>query len=456
MDIMLVDDEVGPRRILGRILETFGGAKVHEAASIVQARQVLASHPISVAFVDVRLDAEDATNRDGLALVDELRGRVTCILVTQIAEAEIIRQALRSGAHDFILKDSLDVRNRELFHQILRGLRDVSALEKEVQRLRARTDTETPWTLVGSSEEMRRLRKLVEKVAMSDNPALVVGPSGSGKEPVARAIHAWSARADEPFLAFNCSAIPEALFEAELFGYERGAFTGADRRRDGYCGAVGRGTLFLDEIGDLPATVQAKLLRVLEVGVYRPVGSLEERPFLGRVVAATHVDLVARTQQGRFREDLLFRLDVLPVRVPPLEARREDIPSLLSHFCSQQARRLQFSTEAIELLARRPWPGNVRQLRTLVQRLCVFADGDLVTPQTLQALPDFGSLDSEPVSTSLGAIAEVVLDLSLGEVDRLVAMEDALVQAALSRAGGVKTKAASLLGVHRKRIERRS
>ncbi|MEO8180437.1 MAG: sigma-54 dependent transcriptional regulator [Deltaproteobacteria bacterium] len=459
MEILLVDDEVGPRRVLARILESVEQPVIHQAASLAEARACVNARPIDVAFIDIRLDAEDPGNRDGLTFASELRGRAIAIMVTHISEMATIRQAMQHGAFDYVLKDSLDIRNKDLFQQILRALRQVLSLEREVVRLRTRLSADQlPWTLVGTSVAMDRLRRAVQRVALSDQPVLINGPSGSGKEPVARAVHAWGGHPDEPFVSINCSAIPEALFESELFGHERGAFTGADRRREGYLANAGEGSLFLDEVAELPAGLQAKLLRVLETRQFRPVGGNEERTFRGRIIAATHSDLAARTQQGRFRADLLYRLDVLPLRVPSLQERTEDIPLLVVHFAQKQAPHLRFSPEALEALRSWTWPGNVRQLRNVVQRLAVFCDDEVVTIASLAALPDLGDVPVpalQAAEQSIVALAERMLELPLGGIDRLQTFEDAAIAVAMRRCDNVKTRAASLLGVHRKRVERR-
>jgi DNA-binding NtrC family response regulator len=308
--------------------------------------------------------------------------------------------------------------------------------------------------MVGTSEAMQRLLSLVRRVALSDRPALVTGPTGSGKEVVARALHTLGPQPDAPWLDINCGAIPENLMESQLFGYEKGAFFGAEKRQDGLLTAVGRGTLFLDEIAELPLNLQAKLLRVLETGLFRRVGSSPENlTFQGRVVAATHADLEDRVRRREFREDLYYRLAVLEVQVPSLEERREDIPALLAHFTSRQRRQLRFSAEAVEALTRASWPGNVRQLRTLVDRLAVFAEDDLVTPQALALLPG-RERRNVPAEDPVKQLARAVLRLpDVG--DKLEYLEQVLIAEAMSLADGNKSAAARLLGVHRKAIERR-
>ena len=455
MNVLIVDDQKSFRRILREILSSLQCERVFEAASLEEARRLVALEPIDVALVDVRLDPEDASNRDGLTLVAEIREKIVPIVVTAYSEMDEVRYAMRQGAHDYVLKDKLDV---EIIRPLIDDLRDRLRLEREVLRLRARCAADAlPWKLVGTSLAMERLRGLVQRVAVSDRPALVLGPSGSGKEPVAHAIHAWGPHPEAPFIAVNCSAIPETLVESELFGHERAAFTGADRRREGHFAAVGEGTLFLDEIGELPLGLQAKLLRVIETRTFRALGGGTEVRFAGRVVAATHADLEARVREGRFREDLFFRLNVLPVRVPSLAERVSDIPALLAHFASLQARRLRFTPESVEVLMRQSWPGNVRQLRTLVERIVVFTDDEVVTPETLSQSSGEINVDRERTPDDLlRGMMERVLDLQMsGGTDRLHAVEQSLIAVAMARASGNKSGAAELLGVHRKKVERR-
>jgi len=306
--------------------------------------------------------------------------------------------------------------------------------------------------LVGSSRVLERLRETIRRVAPSDRPVLVVGPTGSGKELVVRAIHAHGAHPGEPIVDVNCGAIPEPLMESFLFGHERGAFTGATRRQEGALALVRRGTLFLDEIAELPLVLQPKLLRVLETRRFAPVGSPAVKNFAGRVVAATHASLEERAATNRFREDLFYRLNVLTVVVPGLDERVEDIPALAEHFSRQQTRPLQLLPDAIDLLCRRPWPGHVRQLRNVIDRLAVFADGDLITPELVRrSLP----LETPPARTGGGidSLLHAVLRLSVD--NKLEAVGDALIAHAMAVCGGNKSAVARMLGVHRKAIERR-
>jgi DNA-binding NtrC family response regulator len=307
-------------------------------------------------------------------------------------------------------------------------------------------------TMKGSSNAMVRLSELIAKVARSQRPVLVTGPTGSGKELVVRELHRQSSRSAGPFLDLNCAAIPDSLMEAQLFGHERGAFTGADRRREGYLAAVGEGTLFLDELAELGLTLQARLLRVLETRSYRRLGSVVSEEFRGRIVAATHADLDDRVRLGSFREDLLYRLNVLVVRVPSLDERREDIPELARHFAAAQSRDLIFSADALSLLSSAPWPGNIRQLRNTIDKLAVLAEEGPVTASVLRETLGLCAAPTTTI-TPIDALAARILKLDVN--DKIAAIRNALVLEALRQSEGNKAQAARLLGVHRKVVERR-
>lgn len=306
--------------------------------------------------------------------------------------------------------------------------------------------------MVGKSSAMKHLREAIRKVASSSRTVLIQGPTGSGKELVARAIHALGPHPRAPLVEVNCGGFPETLIEGQLFGWERGSFTGAERRHDGFFMTTADGTLFLDELGELPLSLQAKLLRVLETRRFRPLGGTRDLDFDGRVVAATHVDLDEGTRIGTFREDLYYRIGVLVIRVPSLDERREDIPDLVAHFASMVDRPIRFAADAVEALTRRPWPGNVRQLRNAVDRLAVFAETDVITRDVVEQV--CVPTTSRPAApTSLRALARCALQLD--SLDKLDAMERALIDEALAASGGNRSLAARILGVDRKVIERR-
>jgi DNA-binding NtrC family response regulator len=303
--------------------------------------------------------------------------------------------------------------------------------------------------IIGNSAIMRHLCGMAERVAVTQRAVLICGPSGAGKEVIAQLVHQHSANPGAPFVDVNCGAIPEALFEAELFGSERGAYTGSVASRCGHFEMASTGTLFLDEIGELPLALQPKLLRALETRTYRPVGASEIRRFEGRIIAATHCDLPAMIAAGKFREDLYYRLAVFVLDVPGLEQRREDIADLISHFAACQPRRLTFTPAAIDFLCKRAWPGQVRELRNAIDRIAVLAETPIVNIDVLhKCLPQ--RAQPQPVAQSL---AEALLRLD-GD-NKLAAAEKLLIDHALALSDGNKAGAARLLGVSRKAIERR-
>jgi DNA-binding NtrC family response regulator len=450
MKVLIVDDQGSARRVLAGIIAKLDDIEIQEAAGLAEARRALEGARFDAALIDLRL-GPDARNRDGLVLVEEIRARTTTvpIIVTASHEMNEIRTAMRLGAYDYILKDDLC---DELVLPVLNGLGTRRRLEREVRALRARQAGSEPIApaLVGTSRPMEVLREAIRRISVSDRPVLVVGPTGSGKELVVGAIHAHGPSPAEPLLDLNCGAIPEALMESQLFGHERGAFTGAEQRQDGYFTLVGQGTLFLDEIAELPLPLQAKLLRVLETGRFRPVGSAVEARFTGRVIAATHADLEERVRARQFREDLFYRLNVLTVRVPALSERLDDLPALVAHFTAGLPRPLRFSSEALDVLARESWPGNVRQLRNLIDRLSVFADDDLVKPEVVSSFLGRPTAGVEPEIT---ALARAILRLPVE--NKIDAIEEALVAEAMALADGNKSAAARLLGLHRKAVGRR-
>lgn len=447
MKVLIVDDQRSARHILTSMLGD--DVEVIEAASLDAARLAIERDAFELAFVDVRL-TEKSGDRDGIEVLRALRDRqpaTPVVMLTAVSEVRDIRAAFRAGATDYVLKDDLC---EEIIESIVLDVRSRRLLEVELLALRAK-NAPPPTAfhgLIGASPPMVQLRAVIQKIALSNRPALIQGPSGAGKELVARAIHALGPHASSPLLDLNCGALPENLIESQLFGHERGAFTGADRKSAGYFALAGDGTLFLDEIAELPLPLQAKLLRVLETGRFRPIGSAVDSQFAGRVVVATHADLADRVKKGTFREDLFYRLDVLRVRLPSLEERRDDIPLLIAHFAAKQPRPLRFDPSAIRVLSSGAWPGNVRQLRNLIDRVAVLSDDDPITDRTLLALENLEARDQ-----SVAELAREVLRLPAE--NKLALVEDALMNEALRLSGGNKSAAARLLGVHRKVIERR-
>jgi DNA-binding NtrC family response regulator len=403
-------------------------------------------------LVDIRLSSQP-TDRGGLEFLRWVResGRGTpAVMVTASTELAEIREAMRQGAQDYVLKDEL---GPEMLLPIIEGIRERLALRTEVVSLREQI--EGTWgqsAFVGSSQPMERVRKLVARVADADAPVLIQGETGTGKEMVARAIHHQSHRAREPFLAVNCSALPGTLIESLIFGHQRGAFTGALQRMRGQLELAGDGTLLLDEIAEMPFELQAKLLRVLEDRRFRPLGGEEEVPLRARVLASTHVDLARRITEGRFREDLFYRLNVVSIEVPSLAERGDDVIQLLHAFASGFNRRLRFTDAAMQWIRVRPWPGNVRELKNAIERLALLSESDTIDVPVLEEFVGLSMIDS---SREIDRMARSILALPSRIGSKLDVIERAVLHHAVEITGGNKSAAARLLGVHRKFLERR-
>ena len=452
MKILIIDDQSSARRIIRSLLRDINDVDIFEADSLPTARTILSEHSIDLALIDIRLE-DDSRNRDGQILVREINQlkSTLAIVVSSLSEMEEIREAMRNGAYDYIIKDAL---SKELIIPVIEKLRGQFKLENEVRELRAREAKQQISDIVlGTSPAMADLFAMIKRVTLSDRPVLVTGPTGSGKELVVRAIHRLGAHPDSPLLDINCGAIPENLIESQLFGHEKGSFTGAVSRQDGYFSTVRDGTLFLDEIAEMPLNLQPGLLRVLETRRFRPLGASAEQQFRGRIVAATNADLEQNVRDKTFREDLLYRLNVFVLNVPSLNEHLEDIPALVSHFSKDQPRELRFSEEAIDALKQADWPGNVRQLKTVIDRIAVLTDDDPVNAASVQ---QFVAAESGNQTDLLDAIAGTLLRLNIGEdTDKLTALENAVIVRAMKETSGNKTAAARLLGVNRKIIERR-
>jgi DNA-binding NtrC family response regulator len=453
MKILILDDQRSARRVLKQLLAELTYAEVVEADALESAKAAIEASAIDMCLVDVRL-SENSTDRGGLEFLAWLRatGRtIPAVMVTASTELAEIREAMRRGAQDYVLKDEL---SPEMLLPIVDGIRERLALKGEVQRLRQRV--EKTWgtaALVGSSAAMARVRRLIERLAEADAPVLIRGETGTGKELVARALHETSGRRDQPFLAINCSALPGTLIESMIFGHERGAFTGAERKVRGHLELAGQGTLLLDEIAEMPPELQAKLLRVLEDRRFRPLGSEAELPLKARVLAATHIDLEERIADGRFREDLFFRLNVVSIEIPPLAERREDIVELLGAFISDLPRKLIFTENAIAWLDRRYWPGNVRELRNAVERLALLSDDLRIDVPALDEIVGAQTIGGS--AREIDNLAKSILALPLRLGSKIDVIERAVLHHAIETCGGNKSAAARLIGVDRKALERK-
>jgi DNA-binding NtrC family response regulator len=426
--------------------------EIIEAGSLEEAKERVESQNPDAALVDIRL-SNDPTDRGGLSFLKWLResGRSTpAVMVTASTELAEIREAMRQGAQDYVLKDEL---GPEMLLPIVEGIRERLQLRSEVVRLRQHLDDSVgPAAVIGSSPAMERVMKLVARVADADAPVLILGETGSGKEMVARAIHHSSRRSSEPFLAVNCSALPGSLIESLIFGHQRGAFTGAVQRMRGQLELAGGGTLLLDEIAEMPVELQAKLLRVLEDRRFRPLGGEEELPLRARVIAATHVDLEKHIAEGRFREDLFYRLNVVAVTVPSLAERGDDVIQLLHSFVAQFSPKLRFTDEAVEWIRRRRWPGNVRELKNGVERLALLADSEVIDVAVLEELVGGHLSDG---AREVDRMARAILALPSRIGSKLDLIERAILHHAIEMCSGNKSAAARLLGVNRKSLERK-
>ena len=397
--ILVVDDEPGIRAALSQLLE-YEGYEVRQAANAVDALAEYARFSPDLVFMDVKM-----AGIDGLEALKKLREqdpRAVVVMISGHGTIQTAVEATQLGAYDFLEKP-LDT-DRILV--TLRNALQHLELRDEVRSLRQQVQSR--FEIVGSSYAIRALTDRIEKVAGTPARVLITGENGTGKELVARAIHTQSPRAKKPLVEVNCAAIPTELIESELFGHMKGSFTGAVSDRAGKFEQADGGTLFLDEIGDMSASAQAKVLRVLQDGVVTRIGGSKPVAVDVRVLAATNKNLEEEIAQGRFREDLFYRLNVVPLNVPPLRERREDIPLLVAHFVAQLSERegvapRPFEPDAVAALSRMDWPGNVRELRNTVERLLILANGPRVTVQDVERL--VGRAAAEP--SALGALGTI-------------------------------------------------
>ncbi len=440
---LLVDDDVDLLRFLQAELADRG----YDVAIARNGDEALAlaknGEPFDVALLDVRMPGPS-----GLDVCRALASAcpdLPVVLMTAFGDMDAAIAALRAGAHDFLTKpfetDALEI--------VLKRAAEQSERQREVERLRHTAETGTGFAgILGVSPEIRRLADVVERISSSDASVLVTGESGSGKELVARAIHSLSKRSRGPFVAINCAAMPDHLLESELFGHERGAFTGARAARVGLLRRAHGGTLFLDEIGDMSLALQPKLLRALQEKLVRPVGSDHEVNFDVRVVAATHRNLQQTVRSGDFRADLFFRLNVISIHVPPLRERRDDILLLAHRFLQEFAKRDgkpldAFAPDVAHYLLRYDWPGNVRELRNTIEGAVTMARSHLVTREDLPSLLREGASETSATADAPGEF------LPLAEVERRHVL------AILDAVGGNKSEAARILGVDRKTLQAR-
>ncbi len=454
MKALIVDDDQGIRWILARVLKE-EGFEVKQAESIAQAKALAAEH-FDILFLDVYLP-----DGNGMKLLESDIFDVPTVMLTAETTFGHAAEAYRSGAMEYLPKpfDLNEVR------QLANRVRPVRGTDTKGEPGEESINTDT--VIIGRSQAMQNLFRTLGRVAASDLTVMITGESGSGKELVAQELHQRSQRKDEPFVPINTAAIPADLLEAELFGHEKGAFTGADRARPGRFEQANGGTLFLDEIGDMPAALQAKLLRVLETGTVQRVGSNRDISVNVRLLAATHQDLQAKIRKGEFREDLYYRLNVIPVHIPPLRERRDDIPELAEFLLKQAAEELDMNVpilldDAIELLKRHDWYGNVRELKNVMRRLAVLTPGASITLSDVALA--IGHQDQDKGQETLG---DAVRRTIKGYMDQLgyaqatglhrhllEQVEPALLVLVMEKCHGNQLKASEMLGLNRNTVRK--
>ena len=437
--ILIVDDEANTLASLSRAFRLAG----HEAVvcdNAVRALELALAQPFDLILSDVVMP-----KRDGLTLLEDLKNAgvaAPVVMMSGQAHIEMAVRATRLGALDFLEKP---LSTEKLLVTVENALK-LTRLETENQDLRSRVGKHT---LVWTGETMRRVMAQIERVAASESRICIYGETGTGKELVARTLHEKSNRASGPFVTLNCAAVPAELIESELFGHERGSFTGAAQRHTGKFEQAHRGTLFLDEIGDMPAAMQAKLLRVLEEGEVERIGSGKPTTVDVRVVVATHRNLEQLVESGGFRRDLYHRVVVFPVELPPLRKRSEDLPALVEHFARQVSAQngwkpVPFTADAIEALKQYGWPGNIRELRNVVERLLLLAGAEVDAEAVTLALPASHSAAKTASETSADATGPLS--------ERVMAFERAAMLSELERHNRNVTQTAKALGLERSHL----
>ena len=437
--LLVVDDERSMRELLSIVLRREG----HDVTLAENGRTAidrLEHGRFDLLISDIKMP--DMSGVDVFRAAKKIDPDILGIMITAFASADTAIDAMRLGAHDYLSKpfdvDELKIKVRNALEQ--RHLRQENVLLK-----RALGTTHQFANIVGRSEKMLTVFKLIEQIARTDSTVLVSGESGTGKEWVARAIHFYSLRRDRPFVALNCGALPETLLESELFGHMKGAFTGANVNKIGLVEAAEKGTLFLDEIGEMTTLMQVKLLRVLQERKFRRLGGVEELETGMRVIAATNQDLTKMVADGKFREDLFYRINVIPIHLPPLRDRGEDIPLLAEHFLAkyrdQMGKGIQgLSQESMELLEAYEWPGNIRELENVVERAVALEKSQAILPESL---PEHIVRRVPKGPAAAGILPESGFNLE----EHVEGLEREYITQALHKAGGVQVKAAELLGI---------
>jgi two-component system response regulator HydG len=452
--ILVVDDDADVRKACCEITNGMGFVTL-SAATVPEARAALAQRQVDMLLLDLKIPGGG-----GLQLLQEVklaRPETGVVVMTAFATVSSAVEAMRIGAGDYLTKPfALEELTRILERSSRRLHFDI-----ESRRLRERLRTQAGMgDLIGRSPEMEKVYRILSKVAYSSHPVLILGESGTGKEMVARAIHSNGPHAAKPFVPVDCSSLVPTLIESELFGHVKGAFTGANRSKEGLLSAADGGTVFLDEIGELPLDLQTKLLRALQEKEVRPVGATHSVPISARILAATNRDLSAMVAQGRFRKDLYFRLNVVNLKLPPLRERRDDIPVLAAHFLEGLHRTTgaehTFSQDAIRLMQEYDWPGNVRELEHAIERACALSSGPVLHMADLPTqLHEFhASRQTDDLSAS-GLNGSPALDKSGGPIVSIADMEKHAILGTIRQLKGDKLMAARLLGIGKTTLYRK-
>jgi DNA-binding NtrC family response regulator len=457
--VVVVDDEPTLRRTVARTLAQ-RGFEVTQCEDGQTALEHVRTNDPDVMLIDLMMPG--VSGMDVLREVKSLKPDVECVMMTAYSKVEDAVAAVRAGAYDFLTKPFASFDAVAITVAKAAERRRLIAKTRSLEEQLDRGDSGGFAEIIGQSSAMRAVFRLVEGVAAASSTVLILGESGTGKELIARAIHRRSARATRPFVAVNCSSIPDTLIESELFGHVKGAFTNANTSRAGLFEVADKGTLFLDEVGDLSLAAQVKLLRALQEGEIKRVGSNETRVVDVRVVAATNVDLAEKITAGRFREDLYYRLNVIPIELPALRERRDDVPILAQHFLRKFARKSgkeirRLSPEALAALTAFGWPGNVRQLENAIERAVVLARGDELTVDDLpDAMGEKAVAKPADTGNAIDVVARALADVPYAEAKRRVVrdFDRAYALHLLERSNGNVSEAARLAGLDRSNFRR--
>ncbi|MEJ2688698.1 MAG: sigma-54 dependent transcriptional regulator [Deltaproteobacteria bacterium] len=437
--ILIVDDELSMREFLTIFLENEGHRAI-DTAKAAEAIEIARNEEIDLVISDIRMP-----EMNGLTLLDSIRkfkGSLPFIMITAYASPEDAVTAMKGGAFDYITKPFKVEEIKEII---------ASALKTKASPLSSPISGNTFCDIIGASAEMRRIFEVIQRIAPTQANVLISGESGTGKELVARAVHRMSKVSDRAFVPITCSAIPESLFESELFGHVKGSFTGATTSKTGIFAAANNGSAFLDEIGELTPLIQTKLLRVIQEREFKPVGGTETIKIKVRIISATNKDLEQEVLAGNFREDLFYRLAVVPLRVPPLRERKEDIPLLVEHFLKKYAEEFDkqvtdLSSYAMQVLMNYDYPGNVRELENIIERGVAMSSSNIILPESL-TLSEHRRTQTNPDFHSSGTDNNYSLAKERGLESVMSDLEREIIINAIEEANGSKMKAAELLGI---------